>query len=150
MTLSSNYNNILKKFSHKIYQFGKIRKYLTTPVRILVYKQTILPLVEYVNFMLFLNNGQDVEKLQKLQNRCLRMCFKINNPKDMSVARLHASASLNYLETRREIDLLNIMFVLKHNNQFRRQEQRVTRDIERSVFQTEIVHMDVYAKSPFF
>ena len=100
--------------------------------------------------MLYLNNAQEVGKLQKLQNRCLRMCFDINNPRDMSVARLHDSARLNLLETRQETHLLNIMFMLKCNNKFRKQGLRVTRNADRYVFNTEIVHMDVYAKSPYY
>ena len=56
MTLRPNFNCIYKKFSHKIYQFGKIRKYIDVPTRVLVYKQTILPLVDYVSFMLMLKN----------------------------------------------------------------------------------------------
>ena len=61
-------------------------------------------------------------KAQK-QNRCLRMCFNVNNPKDMSVVRLHELASLNLLDKRRETHLLNIMFILKCNNKFRKQGQ---------------------------
>ena len=89
MTLRSNFNSIFKKFSHKIYQFGKIRKYINTSTRVLVYKQTILPLTEYVSFRLCLNTARDVETLQKLQNRCLRMCLDVRNPRDMSIDYLH-------------------------------------------------------------
>ena len=67
MTLQSNFNNVYKKFSQKIYQFGKIRKYIDVSTRVLLYKQTMLPLVEYVSFMLCLNTARDVEKLQKLK-----------------------------------------------------------------------------------
>ena len=52
MTLTANFNSIYKKYSYK-------------------HKQTILPLVEYVSFMLCLNSACDIEKLQKLRNRCL-------------------------------------------------------------------------------
>ena len=57
LNMNSNYNKIFKKYSHKIYQFGKIRKYITQETRILVYKQTILPLIEYVSFMLLFNRS---------------------------------------------------------------------------------------------
>ena len=67
MTLTANFNSIFKKFSHKIFQFGKIRKYMDTNTRVLVYKQTILPLVEYVSFMMCLNNVGEVEKLQRFK-----------------------------------------------------------------------------------
>ena len=95
MTLQSNFKCIYKKFSHKIYQFGKIRKYLDVPTRILVYKQTILPLVEYVSIMLCLNTIRDVDKLQKLQNRCLRLCLDVNSPRDAPVEMLHRLARVD-------------------------------------------------------
>ena len=44
LTMKQNFNTVFKKFSYKIYQFGKIRKCLSTATRILVYKQTVLPL----------------------------------------------------------------------------------------------------------
>ena len=68
MNLVSNFNAIFKKYSYKIFQFGKIRKYLDICTRILVYQQTIMPLVEYVSFMLYLNNVTEIGKLQKLLN----------------------------------------------------------------------------------
>ena len=149
MSLKPNFNSIYKKFSHKIYQFGKIRKYIDSPTRILVYKQTILPLVEYVSFMLYLNTAREVEKLQKLQNRCLRLCLNVDNPRDMSVDRLHSIARIDMLDSRREIQLVNIMFLLKNYNSFSREKRRDTRLSNKYVFDTNIVRMDIYAKSPY-
>ena len=149
MTLSANFNNIFKKFSYKIFQFGKIKKYLDLTTRILVYKQTILPLVEYVSFMLCINNVRDVEKLQKIQNRCLRSCFNIHNPMDIGIQRLHQEARVNMLNLRRDAELLNIMFSLKSNNKYKKESVRTTRSIDCYVFNTKIVHKDIYAKSPF-
>ena len=149
MTLTANFNKIFKKYSYKIYQFGKIRRYLDTYTRILVYKQTILPLVEYVSFMLCLNKVRDVDKLQKLQNRCLRSCFNIYNPRDMSVDLLHHRARVNKLDLRRDVQLFNIMFSLKLNNKYKKISARVTRNVDRYVFKRDIVHKDVYGKSPY-
>ena len=149
MTLQSNFNNVYKKFSQKIYQFGKIRKYIDVSTRVLLYKQTMLPLVEYVSFMLCLNTARDVEKLQKLQNRCLRLCLDINRPIDMSVERLHDTARVDTLDVRRDIHLLNIMFLLKRNKSFCKESKRITRAADRYIFETRIVHMEVYAKSPY-
>ena len=52
MTLATNFNSLFKKYSYKIFQFGKIRKYLDISTRVLVYKQTILPLVEFLRTQL--------------------------------------------------------------------------------------------------
>ena len=67
--MQGNYNTVFKKYSYKVLQFGKIKKCIDRTTRILVYKQTILPLVEYVSLMLYLNRKCDIDKLQWLQNR---------------------------------------------------------------------------------
>ena len=103
-----------------------------------------------MSFMLCLNSARDVEKLQKLQNRCLRSCFNIFNPVDIGTQRLHHEARVNTLRLRRDVQLLNIMFLLKINNKFKKESVRITRNAERYVFNTEIVHKDIYAKSPFY
>ena len=41
------------------------------------------------------------------------------------------------------------MFLLKTNKKFQKESQRNIRSAERYVFDTNIVHMDVYAKSPY-
>ena len=127
LNLYSNYNNVFKKYSYKIHQFGKIKKYLDQTTRLVVYKQTILPLIEYVSFMLFYNRTCDVEKLQRLQNRCLRMCFDINNPRDMSVLRLHEICNISYLSTRRHTHLAKLMFNLRQCNKFKKIAGRETK-----------------------
>ena len=57
MNLESNFNATFKKFSYKIFQFSKIRKYLPPDVRVLVYKQTVLPMVEYISYLLYIIVG---------------------------------------------------------------------------------------------
>ena len=42
------------------------------------------------------------------------------------------------------------MFSLKSNNKYEKECVRVTRNVDRYVFGTEIVHKDVYAKSPYY
>ena len=76
----------------------------------LVYKQTVLPLTEYVSFVMCLNNKHDVDKLQVLQNRALRMCYNIHNPRDISLLQLHERAKVDMLHKRRTLQLLPIMY----------------------------------------
>ena len=66
------------------------------------------------------------------------------------MAMLHETTRINLLETRREAQLLNIMFMLKSNNLYRKECSRVTCSAERYIFDTEIVHMDVYARGPYY
>ena len=81
-----------------------------------------------------------LEKLQNLQNRCLCMCLDINNPRDISVMRLHTEVRINLLDVRREIQILKIMFPLKCSNKYKKIGSQVNRNIDRYVFNTDIVH----------
>ena len=100
--------------------------------------------------MLCFNTVRDVDKLQKLQNRCLRTCFDIYDPMETGIVRLHEMARVNTLSNRRDLHLLNVMFSLKLNNKYKKESMRVTRSTERYEFKTEILHKDIYAKSPFY
>ena len=150
LTLKQNYNNVFKKFSYKVYQFGKIKKYINTPTRILVYKQTVMPLVEYVSFMLNMNTNQDIMKLQRLQNRALRMCFDVYNPIDTSVNDLHVMARVKLLNDRRDLSLLCIMYEMKQMQLYERVGERITRQHDKYIFQTDVVNVGTYARSPYY
>ena len=150
LKLKENYNNVYRKFSYKVYQFGKIKKYIDKPTRILVYKQTVMPLVEYVSFMLNMNTNQEIVKLQRLQNRALRMCFDVYNPVEISVNDLHADAKVDLLKKRRDLNLLCIMYEMKQQRLYERIGDRVTRQGDKYVFQTDIVNLGVYARSPYY
>ena len=115
-----------------------------------VYKQTVLPLVEYVSFMMCLNNKKDTEKLQRLQNRSLRLCYDINVPTDMSTARLHENARIDRLSDRRNMALLCIMFDLRQSEMYKKQEVRATRATEGYIFDLVIPHTGLYNKSPYY
>ena len=106
LNMKSNFNQIVKKFANKIYQFGKIVKYMNTEIRILVYKQTIMPLVEYVSFTLNLNTLHECEKLQRMQNKALRMCYNIHDPRDVGILNLHTNARIDMLKKRWDNHLL--------------------------------------------
>ena len=150
LNLNSQYNNIFFKNSYKIFQFGKTKKYIEQNTRILIYKQPMLPLVEYVSFMLFLNRVCDVEKLQRLQNRCLLMSLNIYNPRDVSALRLHEICNLSYLSTRRHTQLAKLMFNLAQRKKFKKIAGRETRVNDSYNFATDIVHLGIYLNSPYY
>ena len=126
LNLQTNFNTIFKKFSYKNFQFGKVCKYVNQHTRILIYKQTVLPLVEYVSFMMSLNKKHDVEKLQRLQNRSLRLCYYIKIPREMSTDLLHGKAKMAKLCDRRNLALLNIMYDLCQNGMYEKIANRAT------------------------
>ena len=150
INMKSNYNSIFKKFSYKNYQFAKICKYVDTCTRVLIYKQTVLPLVEYVSFMMCFNNKHEIDKLQRLQNRSLRLCYNINNPVDISTTLLHENARLDKLSIRRNMALMCIMFDLRQNNMYKKKGIRMTRANDGYIFDVSIPRIGIYAKSPYY
>ena len=148
LTLKQNFNNILKRFSGKIYQFGKIKKFLGIETRVLVYKQTILPLTEYVSFVMCLNNKTDRDKLQKLQNRALRMCYNIQNPRDMSTQHMHSMANVELLEKRRLKQLMCIIYDIATLPQPRIRLQN-TRLATKYNVELELSNTQLYTRSPY-
>ena len=150
LNLKSNFNMVFKKFSHKIYQFGKIKKYINVNTRILIYKQTIMPLVEYVGYMLYMNNNQDVAKLQRLQNRALRMCFDVNIPIDIRTTELHNMARIDTLQQRRELSLLCMMYDLKQLGLYEKIGDRITRQCDKYIFHYDIANVGAYMRSPYY
>ena len=141
--MKSNFNSVFKKFSHKIHQFGKIRKYLNTETRVLVYKQTVLPLSEYVSFIMCLNNKHDIDKLQVLQNRALRMCFNIQNPRDISIQRLHEMAKVDMLYNRRMLQLLSIVYDLRSKSLYQHHHARNVRSADKYTFEIKRANIEL-------
>ena len=150
MNMEPNFNYIFKRLSYKIFQFSKIRHRLDTKTRVLVYKQTVLPFAEYAGFLLFLNRKLDYEKLQKLQNRALRFCYDILNPRDIKIVELHQQSNLSMLLERRELQLLGLMYDIRNVDEFIDIPIVYTRQADKIVFKTDIVHYDIYKRSPYY
>lgn len=67
---------IVKKVAKKINFFGRISVKLGLWAKILVYKTIIAPHFDYCSTVLFLVNEGDMYKLQKLQNRAMRVILR--------------------------------------------------------------------------
>ena len=114
ITLDSqlNYNKHVKKcitkVSVKLKQFRRMRLFLDTKAATLVYKNMILPMIEYGDIFLTSATVANRRKLQVLQNKGLCCAFK--RDMDTSVVELHKVAKLSKLKHRREGYLMVHMF----------------------------------------
>ena len=71
MSLGPLMKHVKKRFSNKIFMLCKIRKFQTFDAAVLVYKQIILPILDYAGFMLIACRKEDKNDLQVLQNDIL-------------------------------------------------------------------------------
>ena len=85
-----------------------MRGFLSTKAALLVYKATILPILEYGDIFLSATSVQNRKCLQVLQNKGLRCAF--GKGIETRTTELHSEAKLLKLKYRREQHLLNFMY----------------------------------------
>lgn len=98
--------NIIKRVNHRIFSLSVIRKDITSNCAIKLYKTMILPIVDYANFCLTACTDKLKTKLQRLQNKALRICLKAT--RSDRTFDLHVKARLAPLDLRRNVDLLKL------------------------------------------
>ena len=79
-----------------------------------------------------------------------RLCYNVQNPRDISVLDLHSRANLDLLSSRREMQLLGLMYDISKDPSYVLPLRANTRQADRITFTTEIVKCDTYQKSPFY
>ena len=131
----------------KLISFRKIRNDITESTAILVYKATILPLFDYNDIIYSLLTVQQLNKLQCVQNRALRIVFK---GRTLSVDEMHLTARVDRLATRRENHLLTLMFDRTFDSKYRDDTQRVTRRADGVLLNVPRRRTAKLAKAPVF
>ena len=100
------------KINARIYQLGKMRKYITSDIACLIYKQTILPLSDYADLVVGLGPPDKISRLQKMQDRAVRI-IDDGMHRNLDVDVIANLFSLTPLKLRRAEHLSLIMFRLK-------------------------------------
>ena len=75
LNYETHMNQVIKRVSDKLYQLRKIRYFLTTKAALLVYKNMILPMLEYEDVFAVSATLETRERIQKLQNRGLKIAL---------------------------------------------------------------------------
>ena len=112
-----NYNHhissVLRTVLHKMVLLSKLKKYLNNNVALLIYKSMLLPYFDYADVIYHRSNSGDLDKLQRLQNRCLCIC--IGYDRYFSSDRAHKLSKVPFLKDRQASHELNFMFNRKSN-----------------------------------
>ena len=75
----------------------------------------ILPVLDYCDYIVDSGPVPRRRKMQTMQNRCLRVCLGIRDPRDISTDALHVLCSIVRLNERRRTHLLSLIFRLSKN-----------------------------------
>lgn len=80
---------------------------MTTSCALRLYKAMILPPIDYPNFCLTPSTEKVKTKIQRLQNKALRICFRSSRLDRTSD--IHAHAKLSTLDKHREVNILKLI-----------------------------------------
>ena len=101
----------------RIHQLGKMRKYIDGDIAITIYKQMILPLFDYADFMVESASKQKIANLEKLQEKALRYVDNDSHSvKDISVLYQLYNVQTLALRYREHLSSLMYRYSKKHEN----------------------------------
>ena len=85
-----------------------MRLNLNRDASIIICKSMILPHIDYGDLFYSASSQNSLDKIQRIQNRCLKICLHMNPPPTTNQA--HSTTKVNYLSDRRNSHLLNFVF----------------------------------------
>ena len=106
-------NNTISKAQGRLITLARIRKILDSKTTLLIYKQTILPILDYCCFLMESSTQKKIKKLQPLQNKAIRIVKKLNgyiSTEEMD--ELHVELHLRLLSDRRKRFMLMLIYKL--------------------------------------
>lgn len=112
LNLNDNINYVCKKVAKKIGCMGRVSKNLTPSARLNVYRSIIAPHFEFCSSLLFAANKGQMDKMQKLQNRALRVILRCS--RDTSIHVMLGKLQLMSVKQRIFVGTMKMIFKIKH------------------------------------
>ena len=150
MTMVPEYKAVYRRVEHKIFMLGKLRYFFDKRAALLVYKQAILPFLDYAAFVLMLCSKGYKKNLQILQNNALRICLRYCMIDHVTIDQLHSEANLQSLEQRRIFQILKLLYDYSTNRKYVKITANHTRAEAKIVFNIPDKCTSKLLNSPFY
>ena len=150
MTLQPLLKHVKKIITNRLFSLRKIRKYINDKAAVLIYKQTLLPVVDYSGFLILSCCASDRYDLQTLQNDILRVCYRSRLTDRVRISDLHNKAKLLSLEQRMRKQLLWLMYNMSLDRNNRKVGARALRSNNKYIFKTDNKVGTKYQCSPYY
>ena len=103
----------ISRVNGRLITLARIRKLLDVKTSLLIYKQTILPILDYVCILVNSSTQRKISKLQPLQNKAVKIIEKcMGYVSTADKKNLHSKLNLKMLQERRKMFMLKIMYKL--------------------------------------
>ena len=146
-TLSFSYHvkSVTNILMYKSVLLAKIRKFLTEDVTLRIYKSMILEYFDYGDVIYSSANQEGLKKLQRLQNKCLKICKGYN--KRAGTDEIHIETKIQKLELRREDHINSFMYGRLENIDLVDTRKIRTRAHSAPLFKVKIPKLSAYKRS---
>ena len=154
LTLDSTLNysqhiaSVIKTISYKMTLLAKLKKYLKNETALQIYKSMLLPYFDYADIIFDKANLRDTDKLQTLQNKCLRICT--GRDRRFDTDRAHKIAHTPFLKDRRAAHVCNFTFKRKGNKELLNNREIRTRAHDAPLFNVPIPRCEAFKRSVSF
>ena len=137
-----------KIVSHKIYLLSKIRRFINEETALFIFRSMIAPILDYGDIIYMGGSENGLSKLQKLQNRALRICVDIHHY--IPTILLHQQADVPNLVTRRSCNLKKYMYKQKNDFDLIKIPIRNTRLNDAVIFNTVRPNIEKFKCNPLY
>ena len=114
-----------------------------------IYKSVIVPVFDYCSFIVDGGLQKDIQKLQRLQNRALRICLR-TVPADSNVDNIHNACHVVKLKGRRKYLIQCFMYKRAAADPTLRCGFRRTRADDELIMQNKRANSATYQRSPLY
>lgn len=113
LKFDKNIDYICKKVGRKVNVISRLRNELNFQQKLTLYKSIVQPHLIYCSTIIFLSSQSDIERLQILQNKCLRNIMRVDRFTSSSIL----LDTLNLMSVKQTIIFYTILFIHKmvHN-----------------------------------
>ena len=133
-----------------VFMLRRIQKYMNFDAFVIVYKQTILPIIDYAGFLLLACTNSDINDLQIIQNDLLRICYMTKLVDRVSIPELHKRCKILGLKQRMQKQLLWLMYIMSFDDTHLRAAPRETRGAQKVVFKVPAKMLPIHEHSPYY
>ena len=134
----------------KLYNLRQHRKYVDMDLSILMYKQMMLPVFDYCDFILESGQCDAFKGLQTIQNHSLRCCMGIWDPRSVGTDFLHSTCLCKRLQVRRNECLLGLMYRRTRVEANLERPRRVLRSNAKLLVKLQRPRGKLYTDSPLY
>ena len=145
LNFSQHIAQVIRLVCHKMILLARLKKYLREETALLIYKTMILPYFDYADVIFHKANMKELDKLQKLQNKCLRIC--LNRDRRFNTERAHTLSKVPFLKDRRTAHVRNFMYNRKGNRTLLNLREIRTRAHDAPLFNITIPQCEAFKRS---